>query len=104
MAERYRVSASLCPALSASTSCSTAWFVMFLMFSDFIFFVLSVYEGWFLQPGTGTNRNSNHRKDKGNVIPAGVDSNGRDRTVFPWRDRVLREAGSRTQSSSAASE
>jgi len=24
------------------------------MLSEFIFFVLSVYEGWFLQTGTGT--------------------------------------------------
>jgi hypothetical protein len=34
------------------------------MFSEFIFFVLSVYEGWLLHTGTGAKPESIHRKDK----------------------------------------
>jgi hypothetical protein len=39
------------------------------MFSEFIFFVLSVYEGWLLHTGTGAKPESIRRKDNLFVRP-----------------------------------
>jgi hypothetical protein len=64
------------------------------MLSEFIFFVLSVYEGWFLQTGTGTKPECDSPKGPRNLyfVEAEADGNGHDRSVFPWRGRVLAEA------------
>src|SRR5712671_6294526 len=55
------------------------------MLSEFIFFVLSVYEGWFLQTDTGTKPECDSPKGLRNrlFVEAGVDGNGHDRKVFP---------------------
>jgi hypothetical protein len=52
------------------------------MFSEFILFVLSVYEGWLLQPATGAKPESIHRKDEPSSLTAEADGDERDRTVF----------------------
>jgi hypothetical protein len=52
------------------------------MFSEFIFFVLSVYEGWLLHTGTGAKPESIHRKDKLFSFSAGADGDERDRNAF----------------------
>src|SRR6266704_5527823 len=55
------------------------------MLSEFIFFVLSVYEGWFLQTDTGTKPEWDSPKGLRNFyfVEAGVDGNGLDRKVCP---------------------
>jgi hypothetical protein len=65
------------------------------MLSEFIFFVLSVYEGWFLQTDIGTKPECDSPKGLRNssLVEAEVDGNGADRKVFPWRGRVLTQAG-----------
>jgi hypothetical protein len=64
------------------------------MLSEFIFFVLSVYEGWFLQTDTGTKPQCDSPKGLRNLwfVEAGVDGNGHDRKFVPWQGCVLTEA------------
>jgi hypothetical protein len=62
------------------------------MFSEFIFFVLSVYEGWLLHTGTGAKPESIHRKAKLFALKAEADGDERDRKAFLWRVRALAAA------------
>ncbi len=64
------------------------------MLSEFIFFVLSVYEGWFLRTGTGTKPECDSPKSLRNLyfVEAGVDGNALTGKLVPWQGRVLTEA------------
>jgi hypothetical protein len=62
------------------------------MFSEFIFFVLSVYEGWLLHTGTGAQPESIHRKDVLGSPTAGADGDERDRSDVVWQVRALAKA------------
>src|SRR3974390_2904205 len=75
---------------------------MFLMFSVFIFFVLSVSGELVLSPRTGEpsrNELTERTERSGEELLAGADGNGRDRSVFTWRGWVLAEAGLDNKSS-----
>jgi hypothetical protein len=63
------------------------------MFSRFIFFVLSVPEGWLLHTGTGAKPESIHREDKLFTLGAEADGDERDKNASIWRVRALAKAG-----------
>jgi hypothetical protein len=52
------------------------------MFSEFILFVLSVYEGWLLQPATGAKPESISPEGRAFSHAAEADGDERDRTGF----------------------